>query len=292
MLISKLIGGLGNQMFQYAMGRALSLQHDVPLRLDISGFTNYGLHQGFELLRLFKCTADIASQTDINDILSWQRWPGIRRVLSRPDTEVFRRNNYVIEPHFQYWNGIKSIQTDSYLSGYWQSEKYFIEFSAEIRDDFSFGLPLSHENSKLASQIDQVSSVSLHIRRGDYIHNPKAALTYELCTLDYYAASIRYITNHVSNPQFFIFSDDIEWAKNNLVINSPCFYIDHNHGSNSYNEMRLMSLCKHNIIANSTFSWWGAWLNPSLEKIVIAPQRWFTNKTNTQDLIPASWVKL
>ena len=292
MIISKLIGGLGNQMFQYAVGRTLALKHDVPLRLDISGFANYDLHQGFELSRIFKCSPNIASQKEINDMLSWQQWPGIHRILSRPGMVALRNKSYIIEPHFQYWNEINNVQEKCYLAGYWQSEQYFNEAAEKIREDFSFSQPFSSKNLQLSRQIAQTSSISLHIRRGDYVNNPEAASTYELCSLDYYAASIKYIIDRIANPQFFIFSDDIEWAKNNLVINSTSLYIEHNQGSNSYNDMRLMSLCKHHIIANSSFSWWGAWLNPRPEKIVIAPQRWFSNETNTQDLNPASWIKL
>lgn len=292
MIISNLIGGLGNQMFQYAAGRAHSLERDLPLRLDITGFANYGLHQGFELLRIFNCTADIADQTDMVNILGWQLLPGIRKIVSRPSMLAFRHKGFIVEPHFHYWYGIKNIPSDCYLSGYWQSEKYFFDAAEQIRKDFSFRLPLDHANSELAKQIGQTCSVSLHVRRGDYVQNSNTAATYELCSLDYYNASIRHVAQRVINPHFFIFSDDITWAKSNLRIDYPSYYVEHNHGAGSYNDMRLMSLCKHNIIANSSFSWWGAWLNPSFEKIVIAPRRWFANETNTQDLIPQTWVKL
>lgn len=292
MVISNLIGGLGNQMFQYAAGRALSLELDLPLRLDITDFANYSLHQGFELSRVFNCAADIADQTDIGAILDWRRLPRIRRTLSRSSMSAFRGKNFVVEPHFHYWDGIKNIASGCYISGYWQSEKYFLNIASQIRKDFSFRLPLEHANSEIAKQINQTCAVSLHIRRGDYVHNSKTAATYELCSLDYYEASIRYVAERIKSPIFFIFSDDITWAKNNLKIDYPSRYVEHNNGNDSYNDMRLMSLCKHNIIANSSFSWWGAWLNPSFEKIVVSPERWFSSDANTQDLIPQSWVKL
>ena len=292
MIISNLIGGLGNQMFQYAAGRAHSIDRNLPFRLDITGFANYGHHQGFELLRVFNCNVDIADKTDISRILGWQLLPGIRQVVSRPSMLAFRHKGYVVEPHFHYWHEIKQIPSNCYFSGYWQSEKYFIDAVEEIRNDFSFRLPLENENLKLAKQIDQTCAVSLHVRRGDYVHNLKAAAKYELCSLDYYNASIQHVAKRVRDPYFFIFSDDITWTKKHLKIDYPFHYVEHNHGAGSYNDMRLMSLCKHNIIANSSFSWWGAWLNSSFEKIVVAPSRWFADKTNTQDLIPHSWVKL
>lgn len=292
MVITNLIGGLGNQMFQYAAGRALSLKRDLPFRLDISGFANYGLHQGFELRRLFSSTAEIANEADVSGVLGWQSSPVIRRVVSRPSMVAFRRKSFVVEPHFQYWPGIKNVSSDCYLAGYWQSEKYFSEVATRIRSDFSFQRPLKHENAELAKKIDRTSAVSLHVRRGDYVNNVKAAATYHLCSLDYYNASIRYVADRVWKPYFYIFSDDITWVKNNLKMGFPCQYVDNNQGADSYNDMRLMSMCQHHIIANSSFSWWGAFLNSSVEKIVVAPNRWFSNEINTLDLIPESWVKL
>lgn len=292
MIITNLIGGLGNQMFQYAVGRALSLEYGVPLRVDVSGFAGYGLHQGFELQRIFNCTIEIAGDADVSGILRWQFSTAIRRVVSRPSMAAFRRKGFVVEPHFHYWHGIKEVPCDCYLTGYWQSEKYFSKVAEQIREDFSFRLPLENQNVELAAQINQVNAVSLHVRRGDYVNNPQTKVTYEHCSLDYYRAAIRHIAERVQNPNFFVFSDDIAWVKDNLKIDFPCIYVDHNQGAESYNDMRLMSMCQHHIIANSTFSWWGAWLNPSVDKVVVAPKMWFANETKTQDLIPQCWVRL
>lgn len=279
-------------MFQYAAGRALSLKHSVPLQLDVSGFMNYELHQGFELRRIFNCTGDIASEADVREILGWQFTSGVRRVVSRPSMAALRRNAFVIEPHFQYWSGIKNAPSNCYITGYWQSEKYFSDITEKIRKDFSFKLPLEYKNFELANKISQTNAVSLHVRRGDYISDIKNSATYEMCSLDYYKRSICNIAEKVDSPYFYIFSDDVAWARDNLKIEFMHQYIDHNRGTESYNDMRLMSLCKHHIIANSSFSWWGAWLNPSLEKIVIAPKHWFANQTNVQDLLPLGWIKL
>ncbi|HQS38500.1 MAG TPA: alpha-1,2-fucosyltransferase, partial [Methylotenera sp.] len=161
----------------------------------------------------------------------------------------------------------------------------------QIRKDFTFKLALSVKNSAIIEQISQVNAVSLHVRRGDYVTNAKNAFI-GVCSLEYYRKAVEYVKNQVDKPVFFVFSDDIEWVKSNLPIDFPCFYIDHNHGIESFNDMRLMSHCKHHIIANSSFSWWGAWLNANSEKIVIAPQQWFANNTNVNDLLPESWIKL
>ena len=292
MVITNLIGGLGNQMFQYAVGRALSLRHGVPLRLDISDFSWYGLHQGFELRRIFNCTEEIATKVDRRRVLGWQFFPGFRRLLLKPRMAVFRSKGFVVEPYLRYWEGIENIPSNCYITGYWQSERYFSEFSHQIRRDFSFYTPLSSENDELVNKINHLTAVSLHVRRGDFVNNPTTTAAHGLCSPSYYQMAIQYIAYRVSQPYFFIFSDDIAWVKENLEIGFPCQYVDHNQGAESYNDMRLMSLCQHHIIANSSFSWWGAWLNPSEEKIVVAPKRWFAKQIDTRDLLPPGWVSL
>jgi hypothetical protein len=205
---------------------------------------------------------------------------------------VCRSKKFVFEPHFEYWQAINEVPNDCYLMGYWQSEKYFSAISEQIREDFSFRLAINNQNTQLAFKISQHNAVSLHIRRGDYANNPTVTATHGLCPISYYHNAIEYIAHRVKQPYFFIFSDDIVWAKENLKMDLHSTYIDHNQGAESYNDMRLMSLCRHHIIANSSFSWWGAWLNPNIDKIAIAPKQWFVKDVNTQDLIPKDWVRL
>lgn len=292
MIISRVIGGLGNQMFQYAVGRAVSLVRNVPLRLDISGFANYGLHQWIEFQRIFNCTAEIANEGDVRRILGWQSSARVRGILSRRSITAFRKKGFIVEPHHHYWQGIRDVPHDCYLMGYWQSEKYFLDVASVIRSHFTFKFPPVNRNADIVDLINQVSAVSLHVRRGDYANNPDTTATHGLCSLEYYHAAIQYIAERVKQPEFLIFSDDVEWVKDNLKIKFPSHYVDHNHGAESYNDMRLMSLCQHHIIANSSFSWWGAWLNPSTKKIVIAPKRWFANKTDVRDSFSQGWVTL
>lgn len=292
MIISNIIGGLGNQMFQYAAGRALSLKREQPLLLDVSGFANYGLHQGFELQRVFDLPITIANSMDVRNVLAWQANPLIKRRLSSPRWSKLRRDGFVVEPHFHYWSGISHVPQSAYLMGYWQSEKYFQELADIIRADFAFFVLPSTKNSELTQQISQVNAVSLHVRRGDYVQNPITLATHGLCTLDYYQAAIQTIAESVEQPHFFIFSDDIAWVTANLKMDFPSHYITYNQGAESYNDMRLMSLCRHHIIANSSFSWWGAWLNPSPNKIVIAPKQWFADDKNVSDLLPPNWITL
>ena len=293
MIISKITDGLGNQMFQYAAGLALAMKHGVALRLDISSFAKDKRHNGFELERVFKCTAEIAGDADMRSVLGWQSSFSVRRILSRKNMAVFRRKEFVFEPCFHYWPEINHLPHDCYLTGYWQSEKYFQTHASVIRADFTFKLPLTNINAELSEQIAQVNAVSLHIRRGNYASNPKILSKHGVCPMSYYKEAIRYIAERVEAPYYFVFSDDMDWVRANLKINSPCCYVVHNLGSESYNDMRLMSLCRHHIIANSSFGWWGAWLNPSTTKIVVAPKRWFNEyRANTEDLFPEGWITL
>lgn len=292
MIVSRVLGGLGNQMFQYAAGRALSIEHNTQLFLDVGGFSGYGLHQGFELARIFKAHILFADTIDLRDMLGWKSHVHARRLLARPALRWLHGRRLVVEPHFQYWHGIQSSRPPCYLMGYWQSERYFVQVAQTIRDDFTFRLPMSAKNEVVAQDILGVNAVSLHVRRGDYASDPKTLVNHGLCSMTYYEKAINYYCTNLENPVFFIFSDDPSWVQANLKINAPIRYIDHNSGAESYNDMRLMSMCKHHIIANSTFSWWGAWLNPSMNKIVIAPKNWFANGNNTQDLLPNSWMRM
>ena len=292
LVISKIIGGLGNQMFQYAAGRALAERHGVPLCLDLSGFQGYRLHQGFELNRVFRCETSTADTDLLRTQLGWRAGRLAQRILRRPPFAIFRGRRLVVEPHFHYWAGIFDAPCDCYLNGHWQSEKYFKGIEKIIRSDFTFRTEPEGENEELARQIAGTQAVSLHVRRGDYVSDAKTRAVLNLCSLEYYQSAIRLIAEQVEHPHFYIFSDDIDWVKSNLMLTFPCSFIDYNRGKESYNDMRLMSLCRHHIIANSSFSWWGAWLGKNPEKIVMASRRWFVDGRSDRDLVPDKWVRL
>jgi len=292
MIVSNIIGGLGNQMFQYATAYALSKRLGVDCKLDISEFDAYGLHNGFELQRVFNCKLEVASQAEIRRILDWQAFRFVRYVLNKPLFRFARKRNLIVEPGFNFWAGINSVPENSYLQGYWQSEQYFNDIPTQIRSEFSFKQPLDAKNQDLAEQISNSNAVSLHIRRGDYVSNKKNTAIYEACSPKYFEDAINYVGSLIQHPVLYIFSDDMAWVKSNLKLSYPHVYVDHNKGVNSYIDMWLMSLCKHNIIANSSFSWWGAWLNSNVDKIIVAPKRWFSNKTDVTDLLPCSWIRM
>jgi hypothetical protein len=180
------------------------------------------------------------------------------------------------------------------LTGYWQSEKYFIDDEYLIREDFKILKPLAGKNLEIAEEIKHTESVSIHLRGRDFINKKEINKLHFTCDNSYYERSFSIIIGRIKDPNFFIFSDDAEWAKYFLKIDYPCTFVDGNSWNKaSFEDMRLMSLCKHNIIANSTFSWWAAWLNRNPAKIVIAPQKWFNDTShNTKDLIPGGWLRL
>ncbi|QWD21888.1 alpha-1,2-fucosyltransferase [Polynucleobacter paneuropaeus] len=292
MVIGHILGGIGNQMFQYAAARALSLSKEQPLYLDILDFDGYSLHSGFQLNTAFCLQTKLADSELIRKILGFRNQQLIKKLIKRPLFKFLRGCNFIMEPHAHYWSQIESAPENCYLYGYWQSEKYFKSIEAIIRKDFQFRHPLDEMNASMQSSMRECQSIGLHIRRGDYLTHRGTTKVMAVCTTDYYQKAVDYINSHVIDPVFYIFSDDISWAKTHLKIPNKSIYVDHNLGVDSYKDMQLMSSCKHHVIANSTFSWWGAWLNPSLEKIVIAPKRWFVNDYKDDDLIPSSWVRL
>lgn len=293
MIVSHILGGIGNQMFQYAAGRALSCHVQQTLLLDTRDFASYTLHQGFELERVFALSATLCSEKNARELLGWRAHRQARRILRRPECSWLRGQHYIQEPQFNFWPEFFNLPADSYLCGYWQSELYFNRIEQVIRADFAFREPLTGQNQEIATELARQQSVSLHVRRGDYISDAKASKVMNVCSLEYYQRAISHICTYLENPVFYVFSDDMAWVRRNLQLNHPCHYIDFNQGQQSYRDMQLMSLCKHNIIANSSFSWWGAWLNANADKRVVAPQNWFVDgKTSDKDLVPQNWLRL
>lgn len=287
MIIVRLLGGLGNQMFQYCLYRSLKCKKE-KVKMDITAFNRYGKHNGYELDKIFKIEQELANKKEINilgdikdDIFSKFR----RKICGR-------KNSHFVEKEFDFNSEVFELE-NVYLDGYWQTEKYFKDIESIIKEEFKFKNRLNDQNKSLINNIKQEESVSLHVRRGDYIKNTEAAeLHGGICTLNYYQRAINIIKNEINNPKFYIFSDDIEWVKSNLLLDNS-IYVDWNKGNKSYVDMLLMSKCKHNIIANSTFSWWGAWLNNNDNKIVLAPKKWFNDSNiNTQDIIPSNWRRI
>jgi Glycosyl transferase family 11 len=279
-------------MFQYAASRALSLTRGVPLRLDTQDFDGYTLHNGFELHRIFNIDAQLANALDVRQVLGWRAFSPLRRKLFHQRFVSFRGKNLFVDSLFNHRYHLADMPDLCYLMGNWQSERYFAQVADTIRADFSFKALPSGRNAVLAELIGNTTAVSLHVRRGDIASNPASLAVHGLCSLEYYRQAIDYVATRLAKPEFVIFSDDMAWVRENLHVDYSCHYVDHNKGLESYNDMRLMSLCHHHIIANSSFSWWGAWLNPNRAKIVVAPQRWFAANYDSSDIVPSSWIQM
>jgi hypothetical protein len=292
MVIVQLNGGLGNQMFQYAAGRAIACRSGAPLGLDNS-ILQRSYSRPYRLNR-FNISARLVSAQEVNEMVG-EHNPGFRlwfhtiwryTVLRRP-SPIFREKGPRYDPK------ITQVRPPLYLVGYWQSEKYFKDIEPVIRSEFVILDPPDAQNAFLLAQIEDKESVSVHIRRGDYVTDPRISRVHGACSLDYYHAAIQLIEKRLNNPHFFVFSDDIDWAEHNLRLGSPGVYVKSNGPERDVEDFRLLMGCKHHIIANSSFSWWGAWLCSHPGKIVIAPAKWFRDPAlSSRDIIPASWLQL
>ena len=292
MVIVQLVGGLGNQMFQYAAARRIANINNTSLKFDISHFKYYQDRQ-YDL-DCFNVTQDFATTEEIMRL----RGPKTRSFnglvfKSLEKYKPYYRRRYIRERHYHFDPEIFKISSDVYLEGYWQSEKYFKDIEDIIRNEFKIKHKPDSENRKMGPEISGLQSVSIHIRRGDYVSDPVINKFHGVCPLEYYYTAIKRIAKTIKNPHFYIFSDDIKWAQDSLKIPYPTTFITNNATGKPFEDLRLMSFCKHHIIANSSFSWWGAWLSVNAGKIVFAPKKWFIDAgNNINDLIPGSWHRL
>ena len=291
MIIVRIMGGLGNQMFQYAAGRRLAAKHNSVLKLDISDFKNYNLHDyGLSAFTINECFATPEEVAILKEPDSGSFKKKLEKLLRRPST---RDITHIREKQYHFDPEILTLPESVYLDGYWQSEKYFLDIAESIKNEFTVKFPQTDRNRELAQQITSCESVSLHVRRGDYVTDKKTNTIHGTCDLHYYEHCIAHFAREVHHPCFFIFSDDPEWAEKNIKPPYPVTFISHNGPRKNYEDLRLMSQCRHHIIANSSFSWWGAWLGQHQGTISCAPKRWFNSPLfNTKDILPEAWVRI
>jgi hypothetical protein len=275
MIVVRISSGLGNQMFQYALCRVF-MEKGIQVKADTSSFEKKNERRRYELDKIFGIKMPVASAAE----------KGMMNAISKVAYKV--SGIPYKEQHTEFGMYNKSIpeKKNGYINGYWQSEKYFWHIREKIRQAFQFPPAVDEQNIRLLEQIRLSNAVSMHVRRTDYINGLNWGLQ-----PGYYHNAIELLKSRVDNPQFFIFSDDIPWARQNFK-GDNFFFVDFNSGENSFRDMQLMSACDHHIIANSTFSWWGAWLNPSPGKIVVAPDVWLPHINGTRDIIPAGWIQL
>ncbi len=300
MIIVRLSGGLGNQMFQYAFGKALAMRRGLDLKIDVSRYGTEPAEYRRYQLGGFDISADIVSPQDMR-AMGLPPFDG-SGVLSRLRRKLFRmresrlplsQRRIVMEPRFTYCQEVLDVRDGAIFIGDWQSEKYFDDVAEDIRKEFSI-----REWTKNGKSIrDEIMSakrgtpVSLHVRRGDNVSRPQSAAKYGTPSTQYYLDAAAAIAKTVKDPAYYIFTDDVPWVEENLASLSPRVIVS-DKGATDAEEIVLMSLCKHHIISNSTFSWWGAWLNPRDDKTVIAPKRWFRTTADTSDLFPGGWIRM
>ncbi|MEM9584993.1 MAG: alpha-1,2-fucosyltransferase [Pseudomonadota bacterium] len=285
MITSRIFGGLGNQLFQYAAGRAVALAGGDRLQLD-ARMPPRAKHFSYALDH-FNVAAGPAMATDLppgkNQPLRYVFWRGLGL---RP--KILREKGLGFDASLLERRG------DYYLHGYWQSEKYFKAIESRLRDELTIITPPSEENARWLDDISNVPSVSVHVRRSDYLSSANGTGTYATCDEAYYLAALDTLAEKVGKDLVvFVFSDDPAWARENLRFAFETRYAGHNGMDKHYEDMRLIAACHHNIIANSTFSWWGGWLNANPEKQVVAPKKWFNSTEQVNpDIIPEGWITL
>jgi Glycosyl transferase family 11 len=281
MIAVRLMGGLGNQMFQYAAGRRLADALGVRLVLDLSRLRNQPAGETPREFQLdcFRIRADL-SESKIETSRLRPRW--LRRS---------KRPLLVIERGYPINRRVLRARDGTLLVGYWQSEKYFADDADAIRRDFTLQEPLSPYKQALADQVDD-RTVAVQIRRTDYITHATTAKMIGALPLSYYERAAAEIAEIVTSPRFLVISDDPRWCEENLDLGHPTTIVERT-PAGDHEDMILLSMCRHFVIANSSFGWWGAWLSESPEKRVIAPRRWFADASiDARDLVPEGWIRL
>jgi hypothetical protein len=290
MIIVKLQGGLGNQLFQYALGRHLAQKNGTALKLDISWYGTQ-TYRSFDL-HDWSIIENLATDAEIRSFKKYRRkgrkiW-FLYNYLFADESKYVREKGYAFDPK------ILELGSQAYLDGIWLSEKYFKGIEDIIRKEFRLRAPLPPAQSEIVRKMEKSESVSVCIRRGDFVSDKKISSIHGLLPLDYYERAVEYVADRISNPHFFIFSDDIDWCRSNFKTGYPTTFVSDGHKNiSSSQELWLMSSCKHTVNANSSFSWWASWLNQNREKIVIFPKKWFKEESrNAASMVPESWVRL
>ncbi len=282
MIVVALDGGVGNQLFQYAAARALALRLGVPVGLDTRWYAGRGRRYALDRFKISTEPVDPA-------MLPFRDGKILGRLLSGRGgrLQVYREKGLAFDP------AVPALGDGTYLRGVFQSERYFADEQSAIRRDLAFIDPPDAENRAVLTEIGKAQrSVSLHVRRGDYVANPKIASVHGTVSLDYYARALALVAARIeADPLVFVFSDDPAWAADNLQLGVPTRILGHNGDARAIEDLRLMAACRHHILANSSFSWWGAWLDPSPDKIVVAPEPWFRTLDGST-IVPDRWIRL
>lgn len=305
--VIKLSGGLGNQMFQYAFAKALAVRYNTSFKLDASNYLSNEDARQLEL-NIFPNICEDAEESFLTKYLQGKKFPyrQLHSIMSYSPIDfvlkagrVYFEKQHTMEEHLKYLTGNKEKPLfHKMFIGNWQNEDFFSDCASCIRESFVFKENLLPRTHSLVKQLESTcDSVSLHIRRGDYLSPQYSRFYNGICTKEYYENARRFIEERKQNPLYVVFSDDIQWCRSNMALPGKTIYVDWNTGVNSWQDMFLMSKCRHHIIANSSFSWWGAWLgNIHNDSITIAPERWYADETWQKEagrfVAPDYWVKI
>ncbi len=278
MIISKISGGLGNQMFQYAIAKAIAIKNNNTFKLDISAYESYKLHNGYRL-NIFSIEESLATKKEIIYLAGYTN-----RFLSK--LKFPRKSTYYKEKERTVYDNNVFSFFDIYLDGYWQNENYFLPIRDSLVQDFLPKEEISVTANNYLNQIQSLVSVSIHVRRGDYLNNPQIGIL----DINYYKKAVNYLFKELKEVKFFIFSDDILWCKENFGFIDNKIFVENT--ETELDDLMLMRSCKHNILANSSFSWWAGWLNENSNKLVIAPKKWMVDNPNNYKWSSDTWTEI
>ncbi len=276
-VVVSLLGGLGNQLFQYAAARTLADRLNTDLYFDLSGYTP-DQERTYEL-GVFKLRGEVMTE-------------GLRGLIKK--RIIFNRLANFQEASFAYDSRLQDLKCGVWVKGYFQSERYFLSNQSQIKRDLSLKSSLSPTTQRLENILKaDKNSVSLHVRRGDYVSNPNFNAFHGLTSMEYYERGVDLVAQKIPNLKLYIFSDDPEWVSQNMKFKYPYTVMQANPPDRGFEDLYLMSLCRNHILANSSFSWWGAWLAKNDEQIVVAPKKWFqAAHMDDRDLVPPTWNRI
>lgn len=294
-VIIEILGGLGNQMFQFALAKILSEKNDSELLVDTNFYDenseNLKNFPRYFSIDIFDLSYNVVTEKEKNPFKNLSVKNRINRKMGLNYPKTFKEKSFNFDPE------LLNIKAPIFLKGYFQSYRYFSGVENKIRELYEFPYEkFDSRNEEIKSRILAKTSVSVHIRRGDYVENRKTLDFHGNCSVEYYKNAIEYLLRTVKDFNLIFFSDDMKWVQNQFNdLPHEKIFVTGNLHENSWKDMYLMSLCHHNIIANSSFSWWAAWLNKHPEKKVIAPKFWFANRDQEQkslDLLPPDWIRI
>jgi len=300
MIIVRLTGGLGNQMFQYALGRHLALKNDVELMVDTTYFENVPKNQRHFVKReydldILNIRAKVLNPKDADFLpcFSGKLMDKIKDRIKGHFNLYEKLNGYKVlseKALFNFDEGALCSGGNFYLIGYWQNERYFKAIEKQIRDDFTFKNTFDEKVRHLAGEIAGSNSLCLNIRRGDFVDNP----THGFTGMDYIHEAVNLIRGRVGISKVYVFSDEIDWCEKNLHLDLPCFFVPHDLAGRKFSSyLYLMSQCHHFVIPNSTFGWWAAWLSGHSSKMVVAPKQWLSVPgLDASGIMPEGWIAI